>query len=285
MQTPAALNPNNLPIGTPGTVMVSPGQIVETKTGAVVNAFQVAEACRGKRFLYVGENHATEPHQAMEARLVNFLAEAGLTPSVGVEFFHRTKQDVLDLWSAGILSEDEFLAQSEYKTQWGYDYKFYRPLFDAIKSRKLPLVGLNVPRDWVRKVSRGGFESLPLSARIQLPTNLDLGNKNHRLVFDSLMGGHDMGPGTANIYQSQVLWDTGMADTALKYLGVRKPVSSDIFVVIAGSGHVMYGQGINYRVDQRRGGSGVTFTMIQSDKPIEVAKGLGDYVYCSKSGA
>ncbi|OWU64541.1 MAG: hypothetical protein CBB60_009315 [Armatimonadetes bacterium Cent15-Ar3] len=275
------INPNNLPIGTKGTVLVEPGQIVETKSGRVMTAFEVAEACKGQRLLFIGENHATTAHQQMEAKLVESLSLAGRTPAVGVEFFHRTKQDVLDQWTKGALNEADFLNQSEWKTQWGYDYSFYKPLFEVIKAKAMPVVGLNLPRDWVRTVSKGGFESLPLSVRMQLPPTLDLKNKNHKMVFDSLMGGHDMGPGTANIYQSQLLWDHGMADTAAKYLSVRRPSSKDIFVVIAGSGHIMYGQGINYRMAQGNAGKGPNFIMIQSDKPVTVSKGLGDYVYCT----
>jgi uncharacterized iron-regulated protein len=275
------LDPNNLPIGPKGTVMVQPGQIIETKTGRVMTAFEVAEACKGQKFFFIGENHATTLHQQMEAKLVESLSLAGRTPAVGVEFFHRTKQDVLDQWTKGALAEADFLTQSEWKVQWGYDYNFYRSLFEVIKAKSMPVVGLNVPRDWVRAVSKGGFEALPMSVRMQLPATLDLNNKNHKLVFNSLMGGHDMGPAMANIYQSQMLWDHGMADTAAKYLAVRKPTPKDIFVVIAGSGHIMYGQGINYRLAQRGAGKGPSFIMIQSEKPVEVAKGLGDFVYCT----
>jgi uncharacterized iron-regulated protein len=277
--------PYALPIGPKGSVLIQPGQIVETKTGKVVSLKDVAIASKGKRFLFVGENHGTTAHQQMEADVVSSLVTEGLRPTVGVEFFQRLKQDVLDLWSSGTLSEPDFLTQAEWKSQWGFAYDFYRPLFEVIKTNKLPLVGLNIPRDWTRKVSRGGFDALPVSARIQLPNQIDIGNKQHRQVFDSLMGGHDMGPSMANIYSAQVLWDEAMADTAAKYLQIKKPGREDIFVVIAGSGHTMYGQGINYRLKKRGVGEGLNLVMIQSDSAIEVSKGLGDYVFVSKTEA
>jgi aminopeptidase N len=285
LQTNAAkpeIDPYALPIGPAGKVKIEPGQLIETRTGKVVTLPEVAKAAKGKRFLFVGENHATTLHQQMEADVVKALADSGLKPSVGVEFFHRTKQDILDLWSLGTMSESDFLTQVDWKTQWGYGYDFYRPLFEVIKARKMPLVGLNVPRDWVRKVGKSGYESLPMSARIQLPETVDLNNTNHKQVFNALMGGHDMGPNSANIYSAQVLWDEGMADTAAKYLQIKKPTSQDIFVVIAGSGHIMYGQGINYRLNKRKAGTGINLVMIQSDKPTEISKGLGDFVYCTK---
>jgi uncharacterized iron-regulated protein len=196
--------------------------------------------------------------------------------------YTRPKQDVLDHWAAGDLSEDEFLQQSEWKGQWGYDFSFYRPVFGAVKELHLPLVALNVPRDWVRAVGKNGFESLPTSARLQLPPKLGLDNRRHREVFDALMGGHSMtGTSMDRMYEAQVLWDEAMADTAVKYLA-RVPAKPDgIFVVIAGAGHSMYGQGINYRVQRDHGGSGITMVMLQSDEPVRVSRGLADFVYVS----
>ena len=89
------------------------------------------------------------------------------------------------------------------------------------------------------------------------------------------------GPTGEHIYSAQVLWDEGMADTALKYLGAHKPNSRTVFVVIAGSGHVMYGQGINYRIAKRKGGDGITVVMAESDEPMSVSNGLADFVMVS----
>jgi hypothetical protein len=44
----------------------------------------------------------------------------------------------------------------------------------------------------------------------------------------------------------------------------------------------MYGRGINLRIQRRRGGDGLTLVMLQSDKPVEVSKGVGDFVFVSK---
>jgi uncharacterized iron-regulated protein len=278
-------DPNNLSIGRKGTMEIEPGQLVNTATGKLATIEEFANACKGKKFVYLGENHATKPHQDIEAGVVEALLKVGLIPTVGVEFFQRPKQDVLDLWSAGSLSEADFLAQSEWKAQWGYSYDLYRPLFEVIRKNKLGVVGLNVPRDWVRKVGRGGFDALPVSAKMQLPLELGVENPNHKVVFNSLMGGHDMGPSAMNMYSAQVLWDEGMADTAIKYVQVRKPSANGVFVVIAGSGHIMYGQGINFRIARRKAGSGISLVMIQADKKTTISRGLGDFVFVSQPDA
>jgi len=94
------------------------------------------------------------------------------------------------------------------------------------------------------------------------------------------VGGHPMaGPQGDNMYSAQVLWDEGMADTAIKWLERNPGDSTTVFVVIAGSGHVMYGQGINYRIRRRTKQPGVTVVMGQANGDSKVAKGIGDFVY------
>ncbi len=189
--------------------------------------------------------------------------------------YQRPKQSVLDQWTAGQIAEPDFLQQSDWKGQWGYDFAFYRPVFDTIKRFHLPLVGLNIPRDWVHSVWQRRVRPLKPDERSQLPADMSLDNADHKKVFDSLMGGHAMSP---NIYSAQVLWDEAMADTAMKYLAAHKPDSRTVFVVIAGAGHVMYRQGINYRVAKHHGGDGITVVMLESNDPLPVSNGLADYV-------
>ncbi|HEY0868681.1 MAG TPA: ChaN family lipoprotein [Fimbriimonas sp.] len=280
MQNPP--DPLRLDIGRKGTVRAEFG-LTDLAAGRTATIASVVSAARGKRFVYLGENHATQPHQQFQADVIRALATSGRPVAVGLEMITRPKQDPLDAWVRGELSEAEFQANVDWKGQWGFDYGFYKPVFDVAKEMKLPMVALNVPRDWVRLVGRTGLSALPVSARLQLPNEFFTGNKDHRRVFEALMGGHPMtGPGGDNIYSAQVLWDVAMADTALKWLE-RFGAKDQVFVVLAGSGHVMYDQGISYRVERRRGGDGITVVMGQAEGPVEVSKGLGDFFLLSPS--
>lgn len=279
----SASDPNRLAIGRKGERTVAVGSLTSLANGREATAKDVAQAARGKRFVFLGENHATAPHQQMEADVIQALLDDGRQVIVGLEMYTRPKQDWLDQWSQGKLEEADFLAKSDWKGQWGFDYGFYRPVFETARKAHVPMIALNVPRDWVRAVGRGGYVALTTEQRLQLPPNLGDRNESHRRVFDALMGGHPMGgPTGENIYSAQVLWDQGMADTAIKVLE-RTPVSAKtVFVVIAGSGHVMYGQGINDRIARRKAGEGVTVVMTQSESAATVSNGLADFVYVTK---
>ena len=87
--------------------------------------------------------------------------------------------------------------------------------------------------------------------------------------------------GNENTYAAQVLWDEGMADTAIKALAGRP--AETISVIVAGSGHIMYGQGINYRIARRLGKRGVNVVMVSSKTSVTCARGIADYVYVSDS--
>lgn len=272
-----------LPIGRPGTTRAESGRITALSSGQAASLDDVAKAADGKRFVFLGENHATTPHQAMEAAVIEALVRRKRHVVIGLEMFQRPKQSFLDDYVAGKLDEAAFLSLADWKGQWGFDFSYYRPVFDLARRYKLPLVGLNVPRDWVRAVGRNGFTALPDEAKTSLPLPIDTDVPEHRQVFNALMGGHPMtGPAGENMYAAQTLWDVGMADTAAKYLEKVRDRRT-VFVVLAGSGHVMYGQGINLRLARRKAGDGITLVMTESKDPVTVSNGLGDFVYVSPS--
>ena len=278
----AQADPYKLPIGRPGSLTIAPSEAVETATGQQVDVDEIAELAEGRSFVFLGENHATSAHQDMQAEIIAALIRKGRNVMVGVEMLTRPRQSALDAHIARSIDETQFLQLADWKGTWGFDWSFYRPVFATCREYGVPMVALNVPRDWVRSVGRGGFAALTPEQRGQLPVGMSLDNKNHRSVFTALIGGHPM-EGTAgeNMYSAQVLWDEGMADTALKAIATQKPDPKNVFVVIAGSGHTMYGQGINYRIAKRTGKRGLNVTMIQSATPIEVSRGLGDVVFVS----
>jgi uncharacterized iron-regulated protein len=262
-------------------VKVAPGQVVATRNGKTVSLDDIAKAAANTRYVYVGESHDNPHHHQMQAEVIAALVRAGRNVVVGMEMFTRPNQVNLAPWTMGMWTEEQFIEGADWKKQWGFDFGIYRPIFTVVRDNKLPLIALNLPRDWVRAVGRGGYSALTPEQKAELPEDLYLGNKDHRAIFNSLMGGHPpSGTQGENIYSAQVLWDEGMADTAIKYMAGR-PSANTVMVVVAGSGHVMYGQGINWRVARRTGDKGVTVMAGEAAEPREVARGVGDFFYLS----
>lgn len=277
-------DPLRLDIGRSGTAHVRAGEILDLRTNRIATVDSIAAAADSTKFVYVGESHDHPEHHAFQAQVIEALAKRGRNVVVGFEMFTRPVQDALNPWTLGWWSVEEFIERSEWKTQWGFPFEIYQPIFEVTKQRRIPMVALNVPRDWVRAVGREGYGALTAEQKSELPSDLDLGNSNHRTVFNALMGGHPpTGPGGENIYAAQVLWDEGMADTALKYLAALPPSPRTVMVVIAGSGHVMYGQGINWRIAKRTGDAGLTIVMTEAAESATVSRGLSDFVFAAKA--
>lgn len=277
-----APSPYSLPLGRPGTTVAESGRITTLGTGAAATPDDIAKAADGKRYVFLGEQHATPAHQQMQALIIDALARRGRKVVIGLEMLQRPKQPILDSYNAGKIDEAAMRDQADWKGQWGYDFSFYRPVFDVARRYKAPIVGLNVPRDWVRAVGRGGLSALPPEAKTELPANIDPKVPDHQKVFEALMGGHPVsGPQGENMLAAQTIWDEGMADTAVKYFEKNKTDRKTVFVVIAGSGHVMYNQGINLRLARRKAGEGITVVMTESTEPISASNGLGDFFYVS----
>jgi len=276
-----AVNPYQLDIGLPGKVTATRGY-TETKSGEKCSIPAVAEAARDVRFVLFGESHTSGDHHRAQAEVIEMLVKSGRKVVVGFEMFTRDNQANLAEWSTGTQSEADFITKSNWKTQWGFDFALYRPIFEITKKYKLPMAALNVPRDWVRQVGREGVGALTTEQRKWAP-DLYLENTEHRAVFTALMGGHPLtGARGENIYAAQVTWDEGMATSAIDYMNEHhKGDKSAVMVIVVGAGHVMYGQGINYRIARKTGEKTVNVVGIDSEGPVEVSKGIGEFVFLS----
>ena len=265
-----------LPIGRPGKVEAKKG-FTNSINGKSTDADAIAAACDDVQFLLIGESHATPSHHQAQADLIRALVKHGRSVTVGMEMFTRDQQLYVNGLSNGTKTIEEFEESSNWKTQWGHNYQAYRPVMEAIRDHKLQIVALNVPRPWVSQASRQGYDSFDEFQKIWVP-QLDLTNKNHEMVVSALLGGHPLVMGESNLLAGQVTWDTGMAKTALDWQK-EWPYKKNIMVILAGAGHVMYGQGINYRLNQLTGAKSKCVVCVHDEPNRQVSRGLADYFF------
>jgi uncharacterized iron-regulated protein len=272
-------DPYLLEIGARGRVVAGMGY-TDLATGRAADPDDIARSARGLRFVFVGESHDQLAHHQAQADVIEALVRDGRQVVVGLEMFTRDNQGLLDPWTMGRWDEPVFIERAKWKEQWGMDYALYRPVFEAVRRHRLPMAALNIPRDWVRQVSRQGADSLTEEQRRWVPP-LDLTNQDHKAVFTALIGGHPLeGQQGINMYSAQVAWDEAMAQAALDFMG-GFPNPKRVMVVVAGSGHTMYGQGINWRITKRTGERTLGVVCLTSDGPREVSRGLGDFSFLS----
>ncbi|MBX3095545.1 MAG: ChaN family lipoprotein [Fimbriimonadaceae bacterium] len=271
-----AANVYQLPISAPGLVEASKGY-TQLPQGRSVEASAIAEAARGMRFVFVGESHDNAEHHRAQAEVIEALVADGRRVSVGLEMFTFDNQANLNPWAQGMWSEEEFIQRSDWKNQWGFDYTLYKPIFDSVRTHRLGLFALNVPRPWVSSVSRTGMDAMTDEMKQRVP-RMDMNLTAHRTLFNAMMEGHPPGAALDGMYRGMVMWDEGMAANALAVMR-RRPSSKDVMVILAGNGHIMHGTGINRRIEMSTGESVITVVCIEGDADATVSKGLGQFVY------
>jgi aminopeptidase N len=203
-----------------------------------------------KRVIYVGECHDRFSHHMAQLRVIQGLDRRDRNIAVGMEMFQRPFQDVLDRYLDGQIDEKTFLKESEYLKRWSYDYHFYRPIIEYCKEHGIPILALNLTEEISKKVARKGLESLSDEELKQVPVGLDWSNTVYKTRLRQIFEEHTEGEveNFDDFYQAQVLWDETMAQCVHDYLN-NNPDRQ--MVVLAGNGHIAFGDGIPSRTCRR----------------------------------
>lgn len=225
--------------------------IIRLLDGEKISFRQLLEDLLEVSVIFTGESHDQMEHHQIQRKIIQGLAEKGKEVVIAMEMFQRSQQPILDRWTQGFLSEEEFLRQVEWETTWGMNYQLYQGILDEAKARRLKVLALNVPRELVRKIAQRGIEGLPEEDRKRFP-EMDLHNHSHRSYIKTIYKGHEGGLAGdfERFYQAQVLWDEGMAETLSDFLSSSEGKGKTV-LVLAGAGHVIYRFGIPERFYRR----------------------------------
>lgn len=268
------------------TMDVSPGKIFSAREGKAVPFSQMIMDMKDSDFVYVGETHNSLPMHEIQMKIIQALYEQDRRVSVGLEMFPVTSQEALNKWSMGILSQDEFIQESQWYVTWNFNYGFYEGIFKFAKNSKIPLYALNSPREIITKIRMKGWDALSEEEKEIVP-NPDLSNEEHmtliRTIFESADLPHQMkGKGLemafAGLYRAQSAWDEVMALNAVR---AQKRENKKV-IVLAGSGHLLYNLGINRRAHERSRQPFKTVICIEipeGEKSVPVSRTLADYVW------
>jgi len=227
--------------------------------------FNVTEAAAAKKIIYLGEYHDRFSHHNIELQIIRELHKKDPRLAIGMEMFQRPFQNTLDDYVSGAIDEREFLNRSEYFERWGFDYNLYKPILDFARRERVPVVALNIRKEITEKVSKESMDALTDDERKELPRETDFADEDYRHRIREAFDQHK-GQGEMNFdffLQAQVLWDETMAESIDEYL---KKNPDRRIAVIAGSGHLVYGNGIPKRTFRR---NNLPYIIILNDADIE----------------
>lgn len=232
-------------------VELKAGDIIHLPTHLKMDETQMLDIISSGRLICVGETHDNiQAHRAQLAVIKGLNERFPGKIAIGMEMFREPVQGILDRWTAGELTELDFLKASQWHANWSLDFGYYREILEYARDHSLDVVALNPSKEIQREVSRNGLENLPEEVRKTLP-EIDVTDPYHRALSEAVYGAHVKGAGNfESFYRVQVLWEETMAENVVRYLRSPRGEGKKI-VVLAGVGHVQYGFGIPKRVLRR----------------------------------
>ena len=226
--------------------------ILRASSRSEVSPVDLVRDLAGVQVIFIGELHDHRGHHQAQLSLLKALRRERQTLAIGLEMFRKDSQSALDRWVFGGTPLERF--RRDYDDNWSM-WDEYREIFEFAKREKVPMVGLNIPRELSARVARNGFAALPERERQALGNVRCAVTPEYGEFIRRAMGGHG-GHGNRFLFfcEAQMLWDTLMARHLVDYL---KANPGHRVVVLAGSGHawkfgiprqLLEQMNVNYRV-------------------------------------
>lgn len=149
----------------------------------------IADRIKGKRVVFVAENHENPTHHKLQFSIARTLAETSGSDNLAIamEPFLRQHQGSLDNFVFGHKNLARLLYETEFY-KWGYSVNLYSRILQFAAKNNIQLVGINIPQKVVQLVSMIGISKLPDELRQLLP-EVDLSNDKHRRLFLDAVSG------------------------------------------------------------------------------------------------
>jgi hypothetical protein len=93
----------------------------------------------------IGDYHTFAQAQRTALRILREAAQRGESWYLGLEMFSSHKQDSLDRFQLGQLSEENFLKEIGYEEEWGFPWRHYAPIIHWAIRNQIKLIALNRP--------------------------------------------------------------------------------------------------------------------------------------------
>ena len=283
----------DLPLGDPArrekTLAPALDVVTDSRTAAAVTPPEVARKLAKARLVFLGESHTSAEFHRVQLQVIRELHRAGRKVLVGLEMFPVAEQPSLDLWNGGTLSEAEFVEKSRWYRNWGYHWNYYRDIFLFCRDAKIPLHGVNVPRELVSDVRKKGFDGLTPEQKALIPPKIDVENADHRRLFKAFFEGSDTMHSASmpeamwdGMFRAQCTWDAAMAWNAVAALKKATDPNA-VMVVLIGSGHVAYGLGAERQAALWFDGPAASVIPIpvldDENRPVKVRASYADFVW------
>jgi uncharacterized iron-regulated protein len=234
----------------------TPHRIWDTAAAAFIDLETLAARAATADVVLFGERHGHRPTHRMQLALLEAMTRR-TQATLALEMFERDVAHIVDRYTAGAASYDEFVAGAR---AWPSHATDYHPLIEHARAHGWRVVAANAPRDIAMRVAQEGLAalgSLGAQARAHVAAELHCPDDDYRTRFLAEMTRHATAEGHGHLhtgedvlqryYEAQCLKDETMAESIVQALReARRPV-----VHMTGAFHTDFGDGVPVRVRRR----------------------------------
>jgi uncharacterized iron-regulated protein len=208
--------------------------VLATEDMTVVPFENLVREARASDLVFIGEMHDSREHHEAQLKIIRGLKESGTRLALGLEMFRADRQGALDRWVNGEMPVKNF--REVYSKHWELPWDLYEDIFLYSREQGIPLVGLNVPKEITKKISKDGFSSLTREDLKKLPTGIscDVDKKYMDYIKKAHKAHGRSDEGFVHFCEAQLMWDKMMAWYLVDY--IEKNPGTTV-VVLTGSVH------------------------------------------------
>ena len=144
------------------------GTWLDPATATTLTTDELLASLARRPVVLLGEAHDDAEHHRWQLHTLAALHGRNPAMVLGFESFPRRVQPVLDRWVNGELDAKAFLEAVDWPAVWGYDPALYLPLFHFARQNRVPMIALNVEREFVSRVGQEGWAAIPADERAGL---------------------------------------------------------------------------------------------------------------------
>lgn len=246
---------------------------VDAATGEPTTVCDVAADAAKVRVVYLGERHTVERHHGLQEQLFREMAQRSKRLALGLEQMESAHQPALDRFNAGQITFDQLAEEAQWAKQWT-NFAQYRPVLEAARKAKAPVIALGAPAELIRQVGKQGVAKLDAEQRKKLPADMTLDDPPYERLLGLQLQVHMAAkPDRMRaMIDAQIARDECMAQTVVDFL--KSDAGRDrTLVVLCGSGHAAFGLGMPERVRRRMKGIEDLIVLFSESGDVKLSAG------------
>jgi uncharacterized iron-regulated protein len=250
----------------------SPSIWIDVYQGEPLSYREVLKDLAKADVVYLGERHTIQRHHEIQMEILTDLAHSGVSLALGLEQMEISRQPELDRYNRGEIDFEQLAEATGWANRW-QNYRQYRPVLEAARKAKAPVVALNAKAETIREIVRvGGVDRLPPEVRKELPAEMQLHDPAYgKLLSLQLMVHLAAAPETLRpMIEAQIARDETMAGALTTFLKSPQGRGRKMLVV-CGAGHVAYGLGMPARVLRRMPGTKERIVLLSESGELQLS--------------